>query len=242
MTSFGIQQHFPPRQLRKNLLRTAAVAAVLLAGSCASPSDDHPVFADGLRNHPITVAPHYQAIRVAFSDPAAGLSPEDGINLSAFVDDYLARGDGQISITAPRGPNSSDALAYLGNELARMGVPRSRILVGTHDNANGDTRIEIGYIAYEARTDACGNWSQDAHDNFANTPMPDFGCSNQHNLAAMVSDPRDLTAPRGMGPSDATRRETVVGSYEKAQTTGQAKSSSQSASLSDVGSSGGGGQ
>ncbi|HLY07434.1 MAG TPA: CpaD family pilus assembly protein [Rhizomicrobium sp.] len=243
MTSFGNQQQVPQHQLRKNLLRAAAVAAVLLAGSCASPSsDDRPVFADGLRNHPITVAPHYQAIRVAFSDPAAGLSPEDSSNLSAFVDDYLARGDGQISITAPRGPSSSDALAYLGDELVHMGVPRSRILVGTHDSANGDTRVEIGYIAYEARTDACGNWSQDAHDNFANLPLPDFGCSNQHNLAAMVSDPRDLAAPRGMGPSDATRRETVVGSYEKAQTTGQAKNTSQSASLSDVGGGSGGGQ
>jgi pilus assembly protein CpaD len=240
MTSFDVQQQFSQSQLRTNLLRAAAVAAVLLAGSCASPSHDRPVFADGLRNHPITVAPHYESIRVAFSDPAAGLSPEDGSNLSAFVDDYLARGDGEISVSAPRGPNFSAAVAYLGDELVHMGVPRSRILVGTHDSANGETRVEISYIAYAARTDACGNWSEDAHDDFENAPMPDFGCSNQHNLAAMVSDPRDLSAPRGMGPGDATRRETVVGSYEKAQTTGQAKNASQSAALSDVGSSGGG--
>lgn len=238
MTSFGPQQKFPQPQVQKNLFRAAAVAAVLFAGSCASPANDGTVFADGLRNHPITVAPHYQAIRVAFSDPQAGLSPEDGSNLSAFVDDYVSRGDGQISVSAPRGPNSSAALAYLGDELVHMGVPRSRILVGTHDSANGDTRVEISYIAYGARTDACGNWAEDAHDDAQNLPMPDFGCSNQHNLAAMVSDPRDLTAPRGMGPGDATRRETVVGSYEKAQSTGAAKSASQSATLSNVGGSG----
>lgn len=239
MTSFGVQQQFSQPALQKSLFRAAAVAAVLLAGSCASPSSDVPVFADGLRNHPITVAPHYQAIRVAFSDPVAGLSPEDGANLSVFVDEYLARGDGEISISAPRGPGSSAALAYLGDELSHMGVPRSRILVGTHDSANGDARVEISYIAYGARTDACGNWSQDAHDNFQNLPMPDFGCSNQHNLAAMVSDPRDLTAPRGMGPSDATRRETVVGTYEKAQSTASSKSAEQSSTVSAVGSSGG---
>jgi len=236
MTSFGVQQPLTQWSARKHLLRAAAVAAVLLAGSCASPSNDGTVFADGLRNHPITVTPHYQAMRVAFSDPAEGLSPEDGSNLSAFVDEYRARGDGEITISAPRGPNSSAALAYLGDSLVRMGVPRSRILVGTHDPAaNGDTRVEVGYIAYGARTDACGNWSEDASDTAQNIPLPDFGCSNQHNLAAMVSDPRDLVAPRGMGPADATRRETVVGTYEKAQSTASSKSAEQSANLSGVG-------
>jgi pilus assembly protein CpaD len=222
--------------LRKNVLRAASVAAVLLAGSCASPTNDGTVFADGLRNHPITVAPHYEAIRVAFSDPAAGMSPEDGAQLSTFVDEYLARGDGEISISAPRGPNSSAALAYLGDELVHMGVPRSRILVGTHDAP--DMRVEISYLAYAARTGACGNWTEDASGTASNLPLPDFGCSVQHNVAEMVADPRDLVAPRGMGPSDATRRETVVGTYEKAQSTGAQKSSDQSASLSGVGGSG----
>ena len=66
MTRFGTQQQISQSAVRKNLLRAAAVAAVLLAGSCASPTNDGSVFADGLRNHPITVAPHYEAIRVAF--------------------------------------------------------------------------------------------------------------------------------------------------------------------------------
>ena len=236
MTSF--QQKTPTPAFRRYLLRAACASAVLLAGSCATPSSptsDVPVFADGLRNHPISVAPHYEAIRVTFSDPVAGLSPEDRSQLSIFVDEYLSRGDGQISISAPRGPNSSAAIAYLGDGLVHMGVPRSRILVGTHDAPNGDTRVEVGYIAYAAHTDACGNWSEDASETWQNTPMPDFGCSNQHNLAAMVSDPLDLAAPRGMGPSDATRREAVVDTYEKAQTTASAKSAAQSANLSSVG-------
>src|SRR5947207_6075422 len=103
MTRFGTQQQ---TAMRKSLLRAVTVAAVLLAGSCASPTNDASVFADGVRNHPITVAPHYETIRVAFAEPAAGLSPEDGAKLSSFVDDYVARGDGAISISAPRGPNS----------------------------------------------------------------------------------------------------------------------------------------
>lgn len=226
---------------RKNSLPMQALSlcAVLLAGSCAAPTNDGTVFADGLRNHPITVAPHYETLRVAFSDASAGLSTEDGTKLAGFVEDYLSRGDGAISVSAPAGPDSSAALSYFGEHLAHMGVPRSRILVGTHDSANGNTRVEVGYIVYAAKTDACGNWTVDAGDTAQNLPMPDFGCSNQHNLAAMVSDPRDLIAPRGMSPSDATRRETVIGTYEKAQSTSAQKSQEQSANLSGVG---GGGQ
>jgi len=217
------------------VLQALSVAAVLLAGSCAAPSNDGTVFEDGLRNHPITVSPHYETVRVAFSDASAGLSPEDGTRLAGFVEDYLSRGDGAISVSAPTGPDSSAALSYFGEQLAHMGVPRSRILVGTHEPSNGDTRVEIGYIVYDAKTDPCGNWTQDAGDTGANLPLPDFGCSVQHNLAAMVSDPRDLIAPRGMGPGDATRRETVVNTYEKAQATASQKSQDQNANLSSVG-------
>ena len=215
MTSFhSYQLTSQPTTFGRNALRAATVAAVLLAGSCASPTNEQggPMFADGLRNHPITVAPHYQSIRVAFSDPAAGLTPEDGAQLSGFVEDYLSRGDGAISVSAPTGPNSSAALGFLGDDLVHMGVPRSRILVGTHDAAN-DARVEIGYIVYAARTNGCGNWTEDASETWANTPLPDFGCSTQHNVAAMVADPRDLAAPRGMDAGDATRRETVLGAY-----------------------------
>jgi len=231
-------QILPSAGVAKNILRAASVAAVLLAGSCAAPTNDGTVFADGLRNHPITVAPQYESLRLAFSDSSAGLTPQDRTQLASFVEDYVSRGDGAISISAPPGPDSSAAIAYFGEQLADMGVPRSRILVGTHDAASGDGKVEIGYIVYTARTDTCGNWTQDAGDTAANLPMPDFGCSIQHNVAAMVADPRDLETPRGMGPADATRRETVVSTYEKAQSTAAAKSTSQSANVSDVGGSG----
>lgn len=228
------ERAFPQATVRSNVLRAVSVAAVLLAGSCAAPTNDATVFADGMRNHPITVAPHYQSIHLAFSDSSAGLSPEDGTQFASFVEQYLTRGDGAISISAPRGPNSAAAIAYFGEQLARMGVPRPRILVGTHDAGSGDGRVEIGYIVYGARTDTCGNWTQDAGDTADNLPMPDFGCSVQHNIAAMVADPRDLVAPRGMDAGDATRRETVVGTYEKAQATAAQKSPDQSAAVSSV--------
>ena len=68
--------------------------------------------------------------------------------------------------------------------------------------------------------DACGqDWSQNWADTADNQPPPSFGCATNHNLAAMVADPRDLVEPRQMGTSDAVRRSTVMGHYEKGEVT-----------------------
>jgi len=219
-----------------DVLRYATVAAVLLAGSCAAPYNDLDARSnDGAINHPITVEPRYEAIKLPFSAPAAGLLPDDTAKFSAFVADYLEHGDGAISITAPSGPSSGAAIGYFAERLASLGVPRGRIMVGSRDSANGDTRVEIGYIGYSAHTDPCGDWSTSVADTASNLSTPNFGCAVQHNIAAMVSDPRDLVAPRATDPSDASRRATVLGKYEKGQTTAADKTADQTAKVSDVG-------
>ena len=137
-----------------------------------------------------------EAIKLPFSAPAAGLLPDDTAKFSAFVADYLEHGDGAISITAPSGPSSGAAIGYFAERLASLGVPRGRIMVGSRDAQNGDTRVEIGYIGYSAHTDPCGDWSTSVADTASNLSTPNFGCAVQHNIAAMVADPRDLVAPR----------------------------------------------
>lgn len=215
--------------------RIASLLAVMLAGSCAAPDGDHPtVFDDGTANHPITVEPSYRSLKLSY---AGALSPEEQANLANFVSDYLEHGNGAISISAPNGPGASQAISTLGEQIAGMGVPRSRILVGVEDRSGSDSRIEIGYVTYSAHTDPCGDWSVNAADTTGNLPMPNFGCSVQQNIAAEVADPRDLVQPRGMAPADATRRMTVLGKYEQAETTAANKTKDQSAAVSEVGAS-----
>jgi pilus assembly protein CpaD len=220
-----------------DLMRAASLAAVLLAGSCAAPMNemnDRTAFSDPTANHPITVEPAYRTLKVAFSDQAAGLSPEEASRFSGFVEDYISRGNGAITISAMRGPGSSEAIDYFGRELVKMGVPRERILVGTHDEPSSDARVELGYIAYVPHTDACGDWSKNAEEDAANLPMPDFGCSNQHNIAAMVADPRDLAQTRPLEPADPTRRTGVIQNYEQGKPTAAVKTPDQSGAVSDV--------
>jgi pilus assembly protein CpaD len=217
----------------KSVLRLAALAAVVLAGSCAAPFND----GDGLMNdpavnHPIAVEPHFTTIKLSFSAPQAGLLPDDAARLDAFIADYLSRGSGSVSVSAPAGAGAQSALSYFGSRLFEMGVPRSRILVGTHDGP--DPRVEIGFIAYSARTDDCGDWSDNLGNTSSNLPAKNFGCSVQKNLAAQIADPRDLVEMRPSDPVDATRRAVVLDKYEKGQITSADKSSSQSGAVSDV--------
>jgi pilus assembly protein CpaD len=221
-------------------LHVMSLGAVLFAGSCAEPSPfvvNPAVYADGSANHPITVAPGYRSLKVAFAG-SNGLSVGDSDQLIHFVSAYLASGNGALSISAPNGPQSSEAIRYIGERVVAMGVPRSRLLVGTHDAAGEYGQVEIGYVTYVAHTDACGNWSQDADDTGANLPLPDFGCAVQQNIAAMVADPKDLVEPRDMGPADAARRTTLTKQYETGAVTAAVKSQDQSGVVSTVGTSG----
>jgi len=217
----------------KDNLRIASVAAVLLAGSCAAPMNDGTTFSnDPAVNHPISVEPHFASLKVNFSAADAGLLPDDAARFENFVSDFASRGSGSISVSAPEGRDATTIIRYFGTRLSEMGVPRSRILVGTH--ATADLRVEIGFIAYTASTKACGDWSKNLGETAANAPAPNFGCAVQTNIAAQIADPRDLIQMRDTDPVDANRRAVVIGNYEQGKITSAEKTKDQSGAVSEV--------
>lgn len=222
-----------------NTARIAAILAVLIAGSCTEMNDGTALHADGAYNHPITVEPATKSLTVSFAPGDAGLMPEDSMRFDQFVQGYLAGGGtGAMNVSVSDGPGSSEAIQYFGERLAQAGIPRARIMVGTHQGVTG--RVELGYIAYTAKTDDCGDWSENAGDTLSNLPMANFGCSVQHNIAAEIDNPEDLLQPRALGPADAVRRNTVQGHYQKGEITQAEKHKTdqpneQSGSETDVG-------
>jgi len=222
----------------QNGLRIASLLAVLFAGSCSEfNADDQPtqLWEDGAANHPITAAPVYRSLKLPDSET---LSSGDVADLSAFVDDYLSRGNGSISVSVPTSAYSSRVITAFGERLADLGVPRSHILVGVQNLTGSEARVEVGYVSFEAHTDPCGDWSENVGVTFENTPMPNYGCAVQHNIAAQLADPRDLTQARGLGAPDAVQRMQVFNKYEQGQTTQSQKTQAQSAAVSDVASGG----
>jgi pilus assembly protein CpaD len=222
------------REMTQILLRGLCLTAVLMAGSCTSPFNDASgTFDDPLVNHPIMVEPTYQSLKLSYS--AAGLDLADSGHLEAFVAAYRQHGNGKIAISVPNTAGMQQAVTSLADRINEMGVSRDQILVASHDAPNGDARVEINYISYQARTAPCGDWSEDLSYTADNKTAANFGCANQHNLAAMVSDPRDLLGPRPMDAADGRRRQTVITNYDNGTGTAAAKSADQSAAISDIG-------
>jgi len=224
-----------------HLLRAAALMSVLIAGSCSTARDDGNFLSqDGAANHPIAVEPSYQDLKVHFAGPA-GMTADDAIKFDNFLSDYRTHGNGSLGISVPNGPPSRAAITYFAERAAATGISRDKILVSTHDAANGDLRVDVSFIAYTARAEACGrDWSDNLSYTVDNRTPANFGCAIQHNIAAMVADPRDLLGPGAMGPVDTARRATVMEHYEKGEVT-QAdkrsvdKATEQSAEASSVG-------
>src|SRR6185503_8227213 len=198
----------------RTALRLFALCFAAL-GSCTATPDSSPgmQMADGAVNHPITVEPNYRSLKLAWS-PAEGLAPADAARFDAFVADYRDHGNGSIAISAPATPAAQGAVQFFAGHINAAGISRNKILVATHDVVDGDMRVEVNFLSYTASTDKCGDWSDNLAFTMDNSTPKNFGCSVQQNIAAMVSDPRDLLGPRPMGPDDGARRTTVMGNYE----------------------------
>ena len=216
-------------------MRWFSLAAVLMASSCAAPSDgSNPGFEDGARNHPIAVEPTYQSLKLFYAPVDQGMNNGDAARLAAFVADYRAHGSGSIAVSAPSGISSAPAAAFFAQRINEMGVSRDHILVSSHDPVGGDQRVEVNYVSYRAHLEACGDWSEDLSKTAANTTPANFGCAVQHDIAAQVADPRDLLGPRGMDDGDGRRRQSVITAYDQGKPTPAEKTAAQSGAVSDI--------
>ena len=197
------------------LFRAAALLSMLIAGSCSVANDGTTISEDGARNHPITVEPSYRELKVQFAGGEQGMSADDAVKFDAFLADYRTRGSGSLGISVPNGAPSHAAITFFAERAAATGISRDKILVSTHDAANGDFRVDVSYIAYKASADSCGDWSQNLAFTLENQTPSNFGCAVQHNIAAMVADPRDLVSPRDSEARDTTRSQTIIDLYEQ---------------------------
>jgi pilus assembly protein CpaD len=174
---------------------------------------------DGAANHPIAVEPAYQSMKLYYAPADSGISPADQARFQAFVADYETHGNGSIAVSAPTGINSQAMTAFFAQRINDLGVPKNHIVVASHDTPDGDQRVEINYVSYQAHTDKCGDWSDDLALTLDNDTPKNFGCAVQQNIAAQIADPRDLLAPRPGEDASATRRDTVIGNYEAGKIT-----------------------
>jgi pilus assembly protein CpaD len=107
-------------------------------------------------------------------------------------------------------PLSSPATyAAVEDIAARHGVLLSKDAPVTQGYVNaGSARIVVS--RFKASVPGCPDWSAKSDTNLASATSPNFGCSNNSNLAAMIADPEHLV--RGA----TVKGDTVVMSSNKA--------------------------
>ena len=222
------------------MFRLCAGLMSMLVAACAypvnGPEDGQPYD----ERFPITVEPQIQTLRVGVDGP--GLDADATAYLQQFARDYLRNGSGALRVSAPR--RLPQAANLVADRLADFGIPRDRIMTGLDDVPNAADEVKITYIGYQAHAEPCGDWSSNLGYSSANKTSPNFGCATQHNLAAMVADPRDLATPKPFGFGDAQRGLTVLDKYRKGEPTPANKTAEQSGTVAkavaDSGAGGGG--
>jgi len=220
------------------LRQAGAAMGTLALIACSHPVTGPEDAMSPLQHFPISVEPQMQVYRLPY-DSSSQPDPALQRELYDIGRDYLENGAGTISVSAT--PENATAAEHIVGELAAFGVPHNRIAVVPPGMADAPHTVAVGYIRYRAVSPACGRWSENLADNYDNRQAPNFGCAEQHNIAVMIADPRDLVAPKPEGAEDPERRLTVLGKYQQGATTGAAKSAEQSGSLTGAGGGGGGG-
>ena len=216
------------------IYRASAIFLALLACACTTPSwesvgaDEHYAL-----RFPITVSPTMRTLRVPFDGFGEGVDANSSVQLQGFVREYMDQGVGAISVSTPEG--WEEPARDYAEKLVVMGVPRTRIMIGTDPEPQAGTEILVSFVRYVAESTECGDWSVNLGRTSSNTPSPNFGCATQNNIAAMVANPRDLIAPGRLGPDDVTRRVTIIDKYREGTPTPAEKTSEQSATVSQVG-------
>ncbi|NND49322.1 MAG: CpaD family pilus assembly lipoprotein [Rhizobiales bacterium] len=190
--------------------------------------------------HPIVVEPGEVQLEIELLGYTRGLSPRQVNQVRQFLANFRSLGEGELVVTVPSG-TANEASAHAGvskvrNLITQARIAKTAVRYVPYRGAGAGTEppIILSFERYFAKPSECGHWPRNlAHEPY-NKPYANFGCASQNNLAAIVSDPRDLVRARPMGPGDAERRFEVFDQYRRGQVTSADRSSEESANVSEI--------
>jgi pilus assembly protein CpaD len=201
------------------MTRVPSILALALTGIAASACTSPPLSNDGRHlynveeKHPIVVEPQVVTLAVQTDDDLASLARGEDQRVAAFAQRWKARGQGLLNVATAGDGSNHAAVAQLKKVLAANGVDKKAVQFTSYPPASGDapSPITLSFVAYAATTSECGqDWSTNLAFEPRNVPWPEFGCSTQQNVAAIVADPHDLIEPATSGSADAQRRSVVI--------------------------------
>lgn len=187
---------------------------------------------DPEQRHPIMVSQEPAVLNLRVPRGSQGLTPSQRAEVVDFTSRYRAgdSGNSRLVVSVPSGSANEVAAITAAEDVREIlfdgGFSESAVSVEAyHDEGGSHPPVRIAYMRYVAKGPDCGqDWSENLARNSRNIGHPNFGCANQHNLAAMIVNPADLLGPRTMGDRYSDRRDAVMESWTKGKVTGSEKS------------------
>lgn len=193
----------------------------LLLSACSTYED---VVMDSYK--PTSVAERYPIkvekapVRMGVVSASGSLKADQVNSVIAFANEAKTAGLSGITVRYPSGSSKGRSAAQeIVQVIQSQGISSGMIRTSSY-SAGATAPVQLSFQRKVAVTKECGDWSRNANNDWANEPMPNFGCTQQHNIAAMVANPEDFENPRGSSPVLAANRMEVMSIYYANQTAG----------------------
>ncbi len=151
---------------------------------------------------------------------------------------HWAEGDGTLRVDFPANDpadgNSARMAQSITAFLIGLGANADRVQIGRYPSDNPASPVRITFHGVEAVGPDCRKGWDSFSSTGSNRTTEHFGCAMAANLAAMISNPRDLDHPTNETPADAARRGVVFGKYRKGEATSAAKDEQASGNVSQA--------
>jgi pilus assembly protein CpaD len=180
--------------------------------------------------HPIEIEKAHTTMALSVPGAVNGLNTYQKERVRHFIGQWRNEGVGKIIVAG----NNRGALGDVRDILIEHGVPVGAVeVVGYGNNQPG---VKLSFARYVAEGPDCGKWTDNLADNSSNDHYANFGCAQQHNMAAMIGNPRDLVVPRDQTDwSDGDRRDFIFRNFRSGvDTNADTKSVEKAGNISDV--------
>ena len=203
--------------MKRALLLAAAAAAVL--GGCASTGSPDTQPLTPLSRYSLRVEPGLDRIALAVHDD--GLSSTQQAALNDLAGRYMTTGVGWVRIEGPSGddPAAARQTWAVRSALQAAGLPAERIVVASYVAPDPRAPVLAGFETVRAAIPNCAAEPRSMEGRFSNASSIGLGCAINANLAAQISDPRDIIEHRATSPADSGRAAVVFDNYRKGEVT-----------------------
>ena len=196
------------------ILQIAGVSAIALTiGACSVPQES---YAPMNGRFPIEIAESVERLELYARPDGLVLSARDQDAVAQFIGNYAAHGDGPLHINVPSRSDmtggTQQTKSLIENNLAMFGLSAAQVQSGSYPSGTGPSPVIVSYRRLKALPRDCRHLG-DLTLTHNNQPYDTYGCAYHSNLAAMISDPRQLLEPRPLAPAETARRITVFDKY-----------------------------